>query len=252
MSRTLLYTVQRVLEKLDLDDVNSINDSPDAVLVAREAENTFYDLLNRNEWPEQYDSISVASVGDVNNPTALQIPADVLKIKSLRYDVAEAGASDKSYKEMKKISNEDFLDLCYNRKSSDSNVTVADNNGVELFVYNDKAPEYFTTFDNETLIFDSYDSDVESTLQGSKTACIGYEIPAFVMDDAYVIPLDAKTYPLYLAEIAAACSISFNGEIHPEEERRRARGISRLRRDSYRTEKLSTHNDFGRRGTGRS
>ena len=45
MSRTLLYTVQRVLEKLNLDPVNSINDTEDALLISREAESTFYDLM---------------------------------------------------------------------------------------------------------------------------------------------------------------------------------------------------------------
>mgnify|MGYP003151822124 FL=1 len=52
MARTLLYTVQRVMEKLNLDPVNSISDSEDALLVSREAETTFYDMLTRGEWKQ--------------------------------------------------------------------------------------------------------------------------------------------------------------------------------------------------------
>lgn len=252
MSRTLLYTVQRVLEKLDLDEVNSINDSQDAILIAREAEDTLYDLINRNEWPERYELIQLESVTDLNNPTALRLSNDTINIKSIRYDTTETGETDKDYKELIQLSPEDFLDKVYSRSSSDTDVTTATYNGIELYVYNNQPPQYFTVFDNETILLDSYDSDVETTVQGNKTVCRGSVIPSFTMDDTYVLPLDLKTYPLYLSELTAACSIALNGTAAPEEERRRNRAISRLRRESGRVEKESTKNKFGRNGTGRS
>ena len=158
MNRTLLYTVQRVLEKLDLDVVNSINDSPDAILVAREAEDTFYDLVNRNEWPERYDIIKAESVGDVLNPTALRLSDETLSILSVRYNVTDTDDTDTTYKELTQLSPEDFLDKVYLRKSSDTTVTTGSYKGIDIYVYNNKAPEYFTVFDNEYIILDSWDS----------------------------------------------------------------------------------------------
>ena len=252
MSRTLLYTVQRVLENLDLDDVNSINDTPDSILIAREAEDTIYDLISRNEWPQRQDLIQVESVSDPLNPSALRLSDDTLNITSIRYDVTETGASDKTLKELTRLDPEDFLNKIYNRKSSETNVVTVDYNGADLFIYNDKAPEYYTVFDNQTIILDSFDSSVESTVNGSKTVVRGSKIPSFVMDDLYVIPFDINTYPLFLAELTAACSLSLNGTNDSENERRRNRGMSRLRRSANRTATTSFKNNFGREGTGRS
>jgi len=252
MNRTLLYTVQRVLEKLDLDVVNSLNDSPDAILIAREAEDTYYDLINRNEWPETYDILKVESVGDVNNPTALRLPSNVLNILSLRYDVTETGDTDKTYRELTQLSNEDFLDKVYSRNSSDEDIVTASYKGIELYVYDNQTPQYYTVFDNEMLVLDSWTVAEETTVQGSKTVVRGSSIPTFETSDEYIIPVDITTYPLYLAEVTSAASVALNGTNDPENERRRNRGISRLRRTAFRTGTESARNKFGRVGTGRS
>lgn len=251
MNRTLLYTVQRVLEKLDLDVVNSINDSQDAILVAREAEDTFYDLLSRDEWPDQIDLIEVESLGDTSNPTGLRLPTNTIKISSVRYDVTASGETETTIKELEQLSVEDFLDRVYNRSSSDTNVVTVDYKDIPLYVYNDKAPEFYTTFDNEQIILDSWYQDVETTVQGSKSVVRAMTVPTFQSSDSYVIPLEATVYPLYLSEVTAAASFSLNGTQSPEEERRRNRGISRLRRTAFRTGTQSLRNDYGRKGTGR-
>lgn len=252
MSRTLGYLVQRVMEKLDLDPINSLNDSPDALLIAREAEDTYYDLINRNEWPERYDLINVESVGDTANPTTLRLSDSTLNIQSLRYNVTTADDTDTVWRELIQLAPEDFLDKVYGRKDSETTVTTASYKGLELYVYNDTMPTYFTVFDNEYLVLDSWDSTIESTVQGVKSVCRGSTVPTFETTDEYVIPVDITTFPLYLAEVTAAASIALNGTNDPESERRRNRGISRLRRSSFRTGTQSTRNAFGRVGNGRS
>jgi len=252
MNRTLLYTVQRVLEKLDLDSVNSINDSQDATLVAREAEDTFYDLLSRNEWPERFDLLEIESVIDTTNPTALRLPANVLNISSVRYDVTGPTDTEKTIKELKYLPPEDFLKMIYTRKPEDTEIFTSDYKDIPLYVYNDRAPEFYTTFDNEILVMDSWFSALEATLVGSKTIVRGSSVPTFLMTDEYIIEVDTVTYPLYLAEVAAASSYYLNGATSPEDERRRNRGISRLRRTAFRTDVQLKQNRFGRDGNGRS
>lgn len=252
MNRTLLYTVQRVLEKLDLDVINSINDSQDAILVAREAEDTFYDLVNRNEWPERFDLIEIESVGDTNNPTALRLPDNVLNISSLRYDVTGPDDTDTIIREIEQLDTEDFLDRIYNRSDIDDDIVTVDYKGIPLYIFDIQAPTFFTTFDNEFIIFDSWYASQETTVQGSKTIVQASSIPTFEFDDDYIIPLEATTYPLYLSEVAAAASMYLNGAQSPEDERRRNRGISRLRQSAFRTDVQLKKNLFGRNGTGRS
>lgn len=250
MSRTLLYTVQRVLEKLDLDVVNSINDSQDAVLIAREAEDTFFDLINRNEWPERYDLIDLESVGSTSNPTALRLPSNVLRITSLRYDITEDGDENQSFRTIEQLDPEEFLDIVYARKSSLSNVQEVSYKGIPLYVYNDQQPTYFTTFDNNLLVLDSFVNTTETTLNGTKAVCRGSFLPSWQHTDNFVIPLDNNTYPLYLAELSSACSISLNGAVLPTEEFRKAAGMNNLRRKAFRTEKHVKKNDYGRIGNG--
>ena len=251
MSRTLLYTVQRVIEKLDLDPVNSINDSEDAILIAREAESTFYDLLSRNEWPDQYDLIEIESVSDIYNPTALRLPTNTTMVSSFRYDVTGPDDTETIIRQLEQVDTEEFLRRTYNRSSIDTDVTVVDYKDIPLYIYNNQAPSYFTTFDNELLIMDSWYQTIESTVQGSKSVVRASTIPTFQVDDDYTIPLEVTVYPLYLAELTAACSVMLNGTQAVEEERRRNRGISRLRQKAFRTDVDIKKNDFGRRGTGR-
>ena len=251
MNRTLLYTVQRVLEKLNLDPVNSINDTEDALLISREAESTFYDLMTRAEWEDKVDLIEVNSVSDLSNPTALKLSQEVYNIKSLRYDVTTADDNNKLLRKIKWLEPEDFLEKSYHLNSSETNVVEVTYKDIPLLVRNDEMPNYYTSFDNQTLILDSYDADTEDTLIGTKTVCYGTAVPSWSELDTFVIPLQDSLYPLYLSMLASACSIYMNSEVNQEDERRQARGISRMRREQIRTEmEYFPKFKYGRKGNG--
>ena len=248
MSRNLLYVVQRVAEKLDLDTIDSINDSQDAILIAREAEDTFYDLISRNEWPERYDLLEVQSVSDTTLPTALRLPDNFLRIDSLRYDVTDPSVDTiTDIKNLEQLSPEEFLEIVYARNDSLDEVFTADYKGTPIYLLNNEAPKYYTTFDNETIVMDSWIQTVETTVQGSKSVARGSSTPTWQHDDTFIIPMDTVTFPLYLSELTAACSVYLNGVQSQEDERRRRLGISRMRRKAFRTDKQVTKNDFGRK-----
>lgn len=253
MAETLIYTVQRVLDKLNLDPVNSINDTEDALLVAKEAETTYYDLLSRGEWPYQEGLVTVESVSDTNNPTALRLSDNVERIKSLRYDITETDDTSKTYRRICWLEPEAFLEKVYARNTELDEVEVADFFGTEVFVINNKMPEYYTSFDDEYLLLDSYDSEESSTLIGSKTVCTATTIPSWLLDDTFIIPLNKKFYPLYLSALTSACSVMLLNTQNIEEERRQQRAISRLRQNAYRTEMQDFPKfRFGRKGNGLS
>lgn len=251
MNRTLLYTVQRVLEKLNLDPVNSISDTEDSLLVSREAESTFYDLMTRAEWEEKIDLIEVNSLSNLNNPTALELDDDTHNITSLRYDVTTAEDDHKIIRELTWLEPEEFLKRSYHWNTANDEVTEVTYRDVPLFVLNNKMPEYYTSFDNKTLILDSYHSDTEDTVVGNKTICYGKQVPSWSESDTFVIPIQDSLYPLYLSMLASACSIYMNSEVNQEDERRQARGISRMRREQIRTElEYFPKFKYGRKGNG--
>ena len=251
MERTLLYTVQRVLEKLNLDPVNSINDTVDSLLVSREAESTFYDLMTRAEWEDKIDLIEVTSVSDLSNPTALELDANVHNITSVRYNVTTATDTNTLIKQLCWLDPEEFLTRSYRLNTDDTNVQEVTYKDIPLFIVNDKMPEYYTSFDNDMLIMDSYHSDTEDTLVGTKTVCYGKAVPNWLESDTFVIPVQDSLYPLYLSMLASACSIYMNSEVNQEDERRQARGISRMRREQIRTElEYFPKFKYGRKGNG--
>lgn len=51
---TLLDIVQDVLSDMDSDEVNSINDSIEALQVAAIAKSTFYNIIDGRDWPHLY------------------------------------------------------------------------------------------------------------------------------------------------------------------------------------------------------
>lgn len=255
MSRNLLYVVQRVLEKLDLDAVNSISDTQDSILIAREAEDTFFDLISRNEWPERHDLLELDSYSDTSLPTALRLPPNVLNVSTIRYDVTVPDTDPNVVvpsiiKNLEQVSPEEFLEILYSRSSDSAEVFVADYKGTPLHIYNNQAPTYYCTFDNETIILDSWIQTVETTVQGFKTVCRGSSVPDWQHEDTFIVPMDVNTFPLYLAEVTASCSTQLNGAQSIEEERRRRLGISRMRRKAFRTDKEVTKNMYGRVGNG--
>ena len=251
MPRTLLYTVQRVLEKLNLDPVNSLADTEDSILVAREAESTFYDLLTRAEWRNNVDLLSIESFSDLTNPTTLRITENISHISSVRYDVTTPDDLHKSIRSLIWLEPEDFLERAYSHNTDTDNVIEVSYKGKPLFVVNDRMPTYYTSFDNSTLVLDSYDSAVEDTVIGSKTICYGEIEPSWLETDGFVIPVQDSVYPLFLAMLTSACSMYMNSEISQEDERRQARGISRMRREQNKTElEYFPKFHYGRKGNG--
>lgn len=72
---------------------------------------------------------------------------------------------------------------------------------------NDSHPTWYTTPNDQIVIFDSYDAVEDSTLQADKTLCFGMIVPTFTMSDTFVPDLDPRQFQLLL-QAAKAQSFS--------------------------------------------
>lgn len=251
MQRSLLYIVQRVLAKLDLDEVNSIEDTVESEQIAHEAEITYYDLLSRNDWPHLNNVMTLDSVAGDNNRVVLKLPTNVVEIKDVRYDITDpdVNSGQRATRKIQYLEPKDFLDRTACRNSTLDTTTEQTINGVVFLIKTDKDPDYWTTFDNETLVFDSYDSEIETTLTGSKAQVLAKQLPTFTISDTFVPDLPAQMFPLYISELSAACSIYLRNEVSQPDERRSNRAISRMRRKSISAGIKGSKNNFGRSRT---
>ena len=256
MNKSLLDITQKVLAKLSLEPVNSIVESEDALDIAREAENTFYDLLSREDWTRHKDVLKLEAFSDPDNPISLVIPESSGHINELRLDITDSTTVDSTgitVKEIEYLEPYEFRNYLEKRNSSHENVEVVDYNKYPLLIINDEWPMYWSSFDDKVILFDSYDKEEVDTLISRYAFIETQTQPVWSMSDDYQIDVPDQMYSLYLSELTAACSIYLNEEESPEDERRRNRGISTMRRKAIKTgEQVKREATYGRTGNGRS
>lgn len=196
MKRTLLDIVQEILSDLDSDEVDSITDTVESEQIATIVKATYYSMISNRLWPHLRRSIQIDSYSDVTKPTHMKIQDEIKELCFINYNKAKLGDVDKKYESLTYLQPDQFIHKTNQEKSSQANVlTVVDPGGIDLLIRNDKAPTYFTSFDDSTIILDSFDSEVDTTTQNSKVQAQAYVIPAWTHDDTFIpdLPDDAFT-----------------------------------------------------------
>ncbi len=133
MKLTLLDMVQRVLESIGSDSVNSIGDTEESTEVAYVIRDVYLEMLSTRDWPHLKKTSTLTSLGNTSKPTHFDIPEDTQEIipDTLKYNVSETVTPE--WKTLRYLTPEQFLDLSAGR-AGDTNVqTVQDN--VPLYIY---------------------------------------------------------------------------------------------------------------------
>ena len=205
---TLLDIVQDILNDLDSDEVNSIDDTVEATQIANIVKTTYEEIISNRQWPHLKTLVQLTASGDSSLPTHMSIGDNVQEVFWVKYNKIKTDETKKKYSEITYKDPLVFIDLLNARSNDESNIDIiSDPTGIELLIKTDAPPTYYTSFDDENLVFDSYDSDVDSTLQSSKTQVYILKEPTFSLSDTFVPDLPAKNFPYLLSE---AKSVSFN------------------------------------------
>lgn len=227
MKLTLLEIVESVLSAMDSDPVNSISDTEEAGQIAQVAEEIYYQLINdtNKDWAFLKKIRELESVSDSDRPTYLKIPDNVSEIYWIKYNVTNSADTNTKYRELKYLNPDEFIDMCHSRNSSESNVvSVTGFNSVEFFIKDDEHPHFWTSFDDEYIVTDSYNSDEESTHQASRSVIYALEEPTFTQNDDFVPDLPSKMFPTYLAQVKTASFFYFKQLENPLDNRASKRG----------------------------
>lgn len=244
---TLLEIVQHTLSAMNHDSVNSISDTIESAQIADQARVVYYELMDRDDWPHLIKLMPLEAVSDTSRPNFLKIPEDVVRIDSVRYEVTQSGDSNRTFDWIHYLAPDEFVEHVHNRSSSNSDVTVVQNfEGVPLFIVNDERPRYWTTFDDEYLVFDAYDSAVDTTMQSSKSLILAKEIPGWTESDTFIPDMPDQMFSVFLAEVTAAAFTYWKQGTSIKDEARAARGISRLRKDARKVDEHRNKARYGR------
>lgn len=244
---TVLEMVQNILSATEGDEVNSIGDTVDALMVAEEIKTAYYELFASRVIPSNLRLHTLEAVSDVDRPNYLKIPNDVQSIEWFKYKDEEG-----RYQEVRYLPPEEFLDRVTRFELRDPYMSVADlsNPAIQLNIVTDKQPQFWTTFDNRYLVVDGFNSGVDSTLQESKTLCRALSVPDFVLTDDFTPDLDVVLFPLLLAEAKKAVFVNQKGVTNANEERRARRQLVRTQNDLWRADQRRPYNrtpNYGRR-----
>lgn len=246
---TLLDITQDILNDMDGDEVSSIDDTPDSQQVAQVVKSTYYALMNRRNWPHLKQAIQLDPSGTTSRPTHMSIREEVKELTFINYDKARLTDTRKKYSDVTWAEPDDFLRVLNGRDDSEETVDeVIDPSGVRLFIRNDIPPTYYTSFDDDTIVFDSYDSEVDSTLQSSKTQAYGIVIPAWQMSDDFIPDLPDEAFTLLLEEAKSRCSFKFRQIVDQKAEMEAKRQDRWLSRQAWRVNGGIKYNDYGRKG----
>jgi hypothetical protein len=204
------------------------------------------------------------TVSDVTN--ALAIPANTTVIGLTAYtvtlsnNVVSPGVSAGDniffspvtnplfYREVKILSISDFIHMIDWFNPLEGDVCSYQFQNMNLRYKNDKVPQYCTVIQNFYVLFDSYDSTVDSTLQSAKSMCWGQMLPVFLMQDDFIPDVDDKQVPLLYNEAKALAFVELKQTVNPKAEQEAKRGWSSLQKTKSFTDKPTYFDQFANFG----
>jgi hypothetical protein len=211
MKKTLLEMTQNILSGLSSEEVNSISDTTEAMQVASILEDVYYNLVSTRVIPEHKEMIQLVAASDSVRPTHFRYPDNVTSVTALWYDVSEDDTYD--YKEIYWCEPEDFLRIVDKANSNYVNVKTVQG-GTNLRITSNAWPTYFTSFDDDWVVLDSWKQTESSTLMSSKTRASVTKIPRFeAHNDAFIPDMDENLFPLLQAEAKVIASADLHGDL---------------------------------------
>jgi hypothetical protein len=235
MKFTLLEMVQEILSSMDSDEVNSISDTPEAMQVALVIRRAYLDLASRLNLSEHFDFFQLTASGDNTLPIVMYRPADVDQLVWLKYDKRLAGSDPVSFKDVRYQAPATFFDRMFMMNTNDSNVSstdfTIDGDDFKLLYQTDRHPNYWTSIDDYTLIFDAHKSSLDTTLQKSKTHCYGLKNTSFTLSDAFTPSLDSQQFSLLVNEAKALAWAELKQATHARAERQSRTQLIRTQRN---------------------
>lgn len=246
---SLLEIVQSIHNDLDLDEINSIDDTVESQQVAQIVKGSYYAMLGNRNWPHTRRVTQLEGVGNTLRPNYLKIPSTWKQMDSFSYDKSKITDTSIKIDSVTYKEPDDFLRFVSLRNSSNTNVkTVTDTSGVRLLILKDVAPTYWTSFDDQYIVCDSYDDAVNSTLVGSKTQCMAYVEPSWTMTDDFIPDLPSEAFVALVEESKSTASLDLKQAANQKAEQRSVKQQRWLSRKAWTAAGGVDYPDYGRKG----
>ncbi len=243
--KTVLEYTQACLSTMDSDNVDDIADTVEAGQVANLLKDTYYELINRQEWEFLNGPISLVAAVDVADRTRFTVANTLRHLKALWYNVSNSGGTER--RKLHYLEPVDFLDR-FSGAEGDNKQLVSLGSQLQFYVYTDRMPYFYTTFDDQSVHCEAVDLTIESTLQTQKVSAYGVAIPAFQVTNVFVPTLPEHMIPLLQASLNSAAHLYFKQQESAVDTARERRQLARARMENSKVAARESYyaNQFGR------
>lgn len=226
MRKTLLELVQDILASLESDEVNSIFDGTESQDVARIVRDCYETLIVEVAPKSRKGLFHLDASTDNTKPVLMRMPQDARSIEWMKYNIGN-NLQDTNFRDICYLEPMDFINHTNGLDEGvdwvDSMTVDFDGHPFQIKFRNDVSPYYYTSPDNVTILFDSYDAGLEQTLTSSRTYCYGNKAPVFRMEDDFIPTLDDTHFPLLLNMAKSQAFTEMKQTENPNSERRERR-----------------------------
>lgn len=225
---------QTILSSMDSDEVNSINDTIEAQQVAKVIRTCYYDIVSSADLPEHFGLFNL-NASSSSTPTVLTKPETIDFLKWFQYNSITDGEIEDTWKTIEYLQPDEFL-LMTRRFDQSATTTetfdlTVDGFTTKIYIKNDVAPTYWTSFDDYRVVCDSFDSSVDSFLQTSKNSCYGKILQTFILSDTFIPELDDQQFSLLLNESKALAWAELKQSVNQRAERNARQAKIKLERN---------------------
>jgi len=206
-TRSLLDYVQIIMEDMTSDSVNDIGDSLESQRVANILKRTYFDMAAEMNLPTADELFVLIALGDTDLPTHMKVPDEIQHVNWVKYDMKVDNVDTQiRYRDVDYLLPEVFFDMVSGRNSDDSfTQVVEDPTNLKLIIDINHNPRYWTSFDGEHIVFDSFDQGISSTTEVSKVACHGRATKGWTHENTAVPDLPDHMEATFLAIAEERC-----------------------------------------------
>lgn len=249
MKRTLLEMVQSIINDMDGDEIESITDTFEAEQVAIIVRDVFFDIIDKRNWPHLKKLIAVTAT-DGTSPSTIIIPDPIKEVVDLRFNKQRDGETRRRYERLTYLYPDEFLDKTDQRNSDATNVDIVTSpEGAELLIMNDRHPTYWTSFSDDSITFDSYDSAQYVFIPATSIKCYAYETPTWTASDSFVPDLPEEAFTYLLEEAKSTAFFTLKNMVNEKAERKSQIHNAWLSRKAYRAMGGVRYPNYGRNPT---
>lgn len=234
MSMTLLEMVQDILNDMSSDEVNSIDDTVEATQVAQIIKTTFFDVFANETLPEAETLVNLTGLSSTAKANQMTIGSDIDYIKWIKINTSDTDGVT-YYKDLVYLKPEEYLKTVLQYGTLTDNVSFSTVGGASLPYLTNKDTDYWTTFNDNLIVFDSVNSDVYQTLSASRVLAWGKNTLSFTLSDSFVPSIDENQFPRFLSEAKSACFNALLERANQKEEQRSRRQAIKLQRTKWKT-----------------